>query len=699
MNISFNRKESVKEDLLNKTNSEEQLKKLPPHNNENHDKFRKEGQPYNLNDFELQNQIGSGSFGKVYRVLLKERKKNYAAKISKESIKNPEIDKIRDISREVNILSKLKHPSILQFIFYSPFNFKQKPKPVIITEFAKNKSLEDLIENEKISPTSLFSDTLKLIIIYGISSAMSYIHSHEIIHRDLKPANILLDDYFFPKIGDFGLSKVNCTNFSEDILIETVNNTIKGTPDYMAPEIWSKSEYSKASDVYAFGMIVFEIMTKNNIFDGVNYNFLKMHEVCNGYRPEFKVKIPDSYRNLIERCWSQDPKKRPSFDEILEELKHDNSYITESVNKEDFEKYVSYIDNSEISFDSFKVLFHIEEFYEKQNLSNKIVEFSNSPFIPNDIYNKLDEKSKILVDESVNDPKKMFLVGKSFVEGRESFPQNLEIGVRFLTNSIENCVHSLVYYCELLIQGSIIPQYLTKARKLIQTKLANNEELSSLLIGKILKKEKNYTQSKDFFLKSIELGNAEAMYEYGKMIYKQLFSSTNNKEEAIEYFEKSIEKGCVKAMFKYGKILMNEEDHTIKRRGINYIKLAADNGYPKATYYYALMLERGKEIECNEKESIKYLKNAAKSGFTDAMYEYALSLDNYSHKVIILTGTKKESLYYFKKASAKGHIGATYQYSMALIKGDGIPRNIKKGEKYIKIAAYKGNSDAMVVVI
>ena len=102
-------------------------------------------QSFDLDYYILRNQIGSGSFGKVYIVEEKKTKQLYAAKISKISTQNNSAQQNQDLSREVNIISRLDHPSILQFIGFSPINFKKKPKPVIVTEFAPNGSLGDLI--------------------------------------------------------------------------------------------------------------------------------------------------------------------------------------------------------------------------------------------------------------------------------------------------------------------------------------------------------------------------------------------------------------------------------------------------------------------------------------------------------------------------------------------------------------------------
>lgn len=91
---------------------------------------------YALSDFIRQDKIGSGSFGKVYKVKDIKTGKIMAAKIFIEEIIKNSRKQLQDIKREVNILSKFSHPSILKFIFYSPYDFKQKLRPVIVTEFA-----------------------------------------------------------------------------------------------------------------------------------------------------------------------------------------------------------------------------------------------------------------------------------------------------------------------------------------------------------------------------------------------------------------------------------------------------------------------------------------------------------------------------------------------------------------------------------
>lgn len=123
-----------------------------------------------LNDFEkIGIPIGSGAFGTVFKVRNKKTNEIFAAKEFKEFRSDDETE-IRNISREINIIIKLSHPSILKFVGYSPNDFNNNPKPVLVTEFAENNSLYSILELESggLSPDG-WDDTKKLIVIYGIT--------------------------------------------------------------------------------------------------------------------------------------------------------------------------------------------------------------------------------------------------------------------------------------------------------------------------------------------------------------------------------------------------------------------------------------------------------------------------------------------------------------------------------------------------
>ncbi|KAK8860760.1 hypothetical protein M9Y10_012426 [Tritrichomonas musculus] len=291
-------------------------------------------------------KIGNGSFGNVYKIIDKQSNVMYAAKVSKYEIDQCSNDIILNLSREIDIISGLNFPSILKFIGFCPNDFKGKPKPVIITEYALNCSLDYILDMERKGIGNHdWDDTKKLINIYGIAHGMAYLACRDIIHRDLKPANILLDEYLYPKIADFGMAKSIKDKSSFDVEEKhkkPVASGFKGTYAYSAPEIIKKHEYSNKGDVYAFAMITYEIITNEIPFSGFN-QYQLFGAIIKGYRPKFRHPIPYCYKNLIRKCWSENPNSRPYFRDICKLLENDPNFITPNVNKEEYYDYIAYL--------------------------------------------------------------------------------------------------------------------------------------------------------------------------------------------------------------------------------------------------------------------------------------------------------------------------------------------------------------------
>lgn len=349
-----------------------------------------------LNNYEIIKKIGQGGFGEVFKIRNKTTDDFYAAKILIGRKGNSKI-----AHREVDIMVKLNYPSVLKLIGYSPTNFDNEPDHVIVTEYLPNGTLYDILEMERKSQnTSKFDDTKKLITIYGIASGMSYLHSNRIVHRDLKSQNIFIDGNLWPKVADFGLSKIIPVN--KYSLTNSSGQGFKGTPNYIAPEIYEEDSYTKAGDVYAFAMIIYEIMTLKIPFENIEWYRL-MFMVPQGKRPELPSQLDKTYKNLIERCWSQNPKDRPSFAEITKELKEDPHYITKNVNQIEFKKYVDSIEKYFVTIEkniftqngtnsdeiSFSVLEHLKTIPEFNDLSSEKQDFIVSEIFNFDTHNNL----------------------------------------------------------------------------------------------------------------------------------------------------------------------------------------------------------------------------------------------------------------------------------------------------------------------
>ncbi|POG58752.1 kinase-like domain-containing protein [Rhizophagus irregularis DAOM 181602=DAOM 197198] len=153
----------------------------------------------------------------------------------------------------------------------------------------------------------------KITILVYISRGLFAIHDENFIHRDLHSGNILVNNdssYIEYAVGDLGLSR-----HANDILS---NNEIYGVIPYIAPEIFKGSTFSKESDIYSLGMIMWKLTTGCKPFANVEHDHRLIYNIIDGVRPEITEDTPKHYANVMKRYWDSDPKKRPSAREIFD---------------------------------------------------------------------------------------------------------------------------------------------------------------------------------------------------------------------------------------------------------------------------------------------------------------------------------------------------------------------------------------------
>ena len=245
----------------------------------------------------LHEVIGEGGFGKVKRVTFKQPCKGYREAAAKQ-IQCELGDK------EVTIMSKLKHPNIVLMLGFC----KHELANIIILEYAKNGSLHDYLKDRtKDLPQELQHKWMK-----ESARALQYLHSNDYLHRDIKANNCLLFENNTLKLCDFGLAR--------QIQGSSALSSQKGTTKYMAPELLrdNDAKYSKFSDIWAYGMLVYEIVSREMPFR----NDDPMHvvfAVCEGKKlPEIPEDCPTHFRKLMKNCWKMEPKERPTVDSILQ---------------------------------------------------------------------------------------------------------------------------------------------------------------------------------------------------------------------------------------------------------------------------------------------------------------------------------------------------------------------------------------------
>ncbi|GMY31578.1 G-type lectin S-receptor-like serine/threonine-protein kinase At4g27290 isoform X1, partial [Fagus crenata] len=199
-------------------------------------------------DFSLNNKLGEGGFGPVYKGTLLEGIDIAVKRLSKSSGQG-----LNEFKNEINLIAKLQHRNLVKLLG----SCIQENEKMLIYEYMPNKSLDSFIFDQ--TKSNLLDWRKRINIIGGIARGLLYLHQDSrlrIIHRDLKASNILLDNNMNPKISDFGLAKL----FGGD-QCEANTNRIVGTYGYMSPEYAVHGQYSIKSDVFSFGVLILEIIS------------------------------------------------------------------------------------------------------------------------------------------------------------------------------------------------------------------------------------------------------------------------------------------------------------------------------------------------------------------------------------------------------------------------------------------------------
>ncbi|XP_037836745.1 mitogen-activated protein kinase kinase kinase 7 isoform X2 [Kryptolebias marmoratus] len=252
-------------------------------------------------DIEVEEVVGRGAFGVVCKA--KWKGKDVAIKtIESESERKAFIVELRQLSR-------VNHPNIVKL-------YGSCKSPVcLVMEYAEGGSLYNVLHGAEPLPYYTASHAMSWCL--QCSQGVAYLHGMKpkaLIHRDLKPPNLLLvAGGTVLKICDFGTA---C-----DIQTHMTNN--KGSAAWMAPEVFEGSNYSEKCDVFSWGIILWEVITRRKPFDEIGGPaFRIMWAVHNGTRPPLIKNLPKPIESLMTRCWSKDPSQRPSMEEIVKIMSH-----------------------------------------------------------------------------------------------------------------------------------------------------------------------------------------------------------------------------------------------------------------------------------------------------------------------------------------------------------------------------------------
>ncbi|XP_059632809.1 uncharacterized protein LOC132275359 [Cornus florida] len=255
-------------------------------------------------DLTIGEQIGQGSCGTVYHALW------YGSDVAVKVFSKQEYsdDVIFSFRQEVSLMKRLRHPNVLLFMgaVTSP------QRLCIVTEFLPRGSLLRLLQKN----ASRIDWRRRVHMALDIARGMNYLHhcNPPIIHRDLKSSNLLVDKNWTVKVGDFGLSRLKHETF-------LTTKTGKGTPQWMAPEVLRNEPSDEKSDVYSYGVVLWEIATEKIPWENLNSMQVIGAVGFMNQRLDIPEDLDPQWASIIESCWNSEPQCRPTFQELLEKLK------------------------------------------------------------------------------------------------------------------------------------------------------------------------------------------------------------------------------------------------------------------------------------------------------------------------------------------------------------------------------------------
>ncbi|GET04100.1 kinase-like domain-containing protein [Rhizophagus clarus] len=235
----------------------------------------------NLENIEL---IAHGGFGSVYKAVWKD---------------GPIVDVDLNLNGAVTVL------------IYGVTCDPQSGEYCIVTDFKNGGNLREVIKKNH----SILTWVSIIDMFYGVAVGLFHVHDHYYLHKDFHSGNILNsieNNYINSEISDFGL----CRPMDQS----PADKVICGVLPFVAPEVLLGKEYTKAADIYGFGMIMYEVISGKPPFVDMDYDENLALAICSGQRPQIPEYTPEPYAALMKRCWDPVPTNRPTTLDVHGEI-------------------------------------------------------------------------------------------------------------------------------------------------------------------------------------------------------------------------------------------------------------------------------------------------------------------------------------------------------------------------------------------
>lgn len=251
-----------------------------------------------LKGYTLLERVGAGGFGAVYRAEQPQVGREVAIKIILPQYANHP-DFIRRFEVEARVIARLEHPHIIPLYDY----WRDPDGAYLVMRYLRGGSLRSLLSERRMT----LPETSR--VLDQLAGALAVAHRHEVVHRDIKPDNILFDDDGNAYLTDFGIAK----DLRDDSNV-TQADMVVGSPAYLSPEQIRAEEVTPRSDIYALGVLLFEMLTGKHPFEDAKATGLLLKHLTDPLPPlrDLRDDIPDGVEKVIQRATAKDPAERYS---------------------------------------------------------------------------------------------------------------------------------------------------------------------------------------------------------------------------------------------------------------------------------------------------------------------------------------------------------------------------------------------------
>ncbi|KAI3683813.1 hypothetical protein L1987_84328 [Smallanthus sonchifolius] len=280
-------------------------------------------------NFSVSAKIGEGGFGCVYRGFIKNpRDPSKRLEVAVKQLSRTGLQGHKEWITEVNVLGVVEHPNLVKLVGYCAEDDERGIQRLLVYEYMPNGSVEDHLCSRSGAPLSW---TMRLKVAQDAARGLTYLHEDmdfQIIFRDFKSSNILLDEQWNAKLSDFGMARLGPQEG-----LTHVSTAVVGTMGYAAPEYIQTGHLTSKSDVWGYGVFLYELITGRRPLDKNRpKNEQKLLEWVKPYldskkfriiidtrlEGKYSLKSAQKLSIIANRCLSGNPKSRPKMSEILE---------------------------------------------------------------------------------------------------------------------------------------------------------------------------------------------------------------------------------------------------------------------------------------------------------------------------------------------------------------------------------------------